>query len=242
MASETPRPTARPLITRALSTAQGESAPGSFYGGVIGGSYINEVEKTYKNETGRPSHGREDALIGVNAAKEFVKDPTRVEPGRDIFHEFSLQDRVALVSGANSGIGLEMALALAEAGATVFCLDLADSGSADFQAAAKYAIKLGSRMIYLKADVTDQPRMNEIAHDIAEKEGRLDVCIAAAGILMGADCLEYPIKDFDKVMAVNVSGVFITATACAREMARLERPGSIILIGSMSGTIANREE
>ena len=43
-------------------------------------------------------------------------------------------------------------------------------------------------------------------------------------------------------MSVNVNGVFVSATACAREMARLQRPGSIILIASMSGSIANREE
>ncbi|KAK4701422.1 hypothetical protein P7C70_g4806, partial [Phenoliferia sp. Uapishka_3] len=281
----TARPSPRPLTSaaRSLSTVAGESAPGSFYGGMIGGSFVDPKEHTYKNEVGRPSHGREDALIGVSAALEFVKNPDSVQPARDVFHEFSMQDHVGMslwsqeVSdpsdflsvfyteddspSANGGIGLEMALALAEAGATVYCLDLADQGSSEFQAAAKYAIKLGSRMVYIKGDVTDQPLMDKIALDIAEKEGRIDCCIAAAGILMSAPCLDYPIDDFQKVLTVNVNGVFITATAVAKQMARLDRPGksklngfflskanlviitgSIILIGSMSGSITNREE
>ena len=76
----TQRPSVRPLtsVARSLSTAPTGSAPGSFYGGMIGGSYIEESERTYKNATGRPSHGREDALFGVAAAQEFVKDPTKI--------------------------------------------------------------------------------------------------------------------------------------------------------------------
>ncbi|KAL8293057.1 hypothetical protein RQP46_000751 [Phenoliferia psychrophenolica] len=218
-------------------------APASFYGGVIGGSSaIDSDDDLYINEAGLPSSGREDAVIGVAAANAYVQNPHKVQPARNIFHEFSLSDRVAVISGGNGGIGLEMALALAEAGATVYCLDLADVPSSDFAAAVAYAKTLGSRIKYIKANVCDQKLMNKIAFDIAEEEGHIDVCIAAAGILIGADCLDTPIEDFQKVMTVNVNGVFVTATACAREMARQQRPGSIILIASMSGTIANREE
>ncbi|KAM0748853.1 NAD(P)-binding protein [Meredithblackwellia eburnea MCA 4105] len=244
--SERPsRPSAQPLAPnghlQGVSSTP-SSAPGSFYGGIIGGSFVKEVEKAYVNEAGLPSTGREDALIGVAAAKAFVKDPKATVPSRHIFNEFSLQDRVALVSGGNGGIGLEMALALIEAGSTVYCIDLADVPSEDFQASVVYAKALGGKLKYIKANVTDQPLMNKIANEIAVEEGRLDVCIAAAGILKGADCLNYPIEEFQQVINVNVNGVFVTATACAREMARLGRPGSIILIASMSGSIANREE
>ncbi|KAL8280836.1 hypothetical protein RQP46_006840 [Phenoliferia psychrophenolica] len=243
IAQGNPRPTLTPF--QGLDTTPGSSAPGSFYGGVIGGSTSaldDDNADLYINDAGLPSTGREDAIIGVAAAKAYVENPHKVIPARNIFHEFSLSDRVAVISGGNGGIGLEMALAMAEAGATVYCLDLADKPSDDFQAAVAYAKTLGSAIKYIKANVTDQTLMNKIAFDIAEEEGHIDVCIAAAGILIGADCLDTPIEDFQKVMAVNVNGVFITATACAREMARLQRPGSIILIASMSGSIANREE
>ena len=82
-------------------------------------------------------------------------------------HEFSLADRVALVSGANRGLGLEMALALIEAGArAVYCIDLPKEPSAEWQATHEYAKKLGSsgktggegRLEYISGDVTNQVR------------------------------------------------------------------------------------
>ena len=65
-----------------------------------------------------------------------------------------------------------MALALAEAGATIYCIDLADNPSTDFDAAVAYAKTLGSTIKYIKADVCDQKLMNKIAFDIAEEEVR----------------------------------------------------------------------
>ena len=65
-----------------------------------------------------------------------------------------------------------MALALAEAGATVYCIDLAEKPSSDFDAAVAYAKTLGSRIKYIKANVCDQKLMNKIAFDIAEEEVR----------------------------------------------------------------------
>mgnify|MGYP001610345182 FL=1 len=68
-----------------------------------------------------------------------------------------------------------MALALAEAGATVYCLDLADIPSSDFKAAVAYAKTLGSDIKYIKANVCDQKLMNELMFNIAEEEGHIDV-------------------------------------------------------------------
>ena len=68
----------------------------------------------------------------------------------------------------------------------------------------------------------------------------MDACIAAAGVLHGADCLEYPAEEFQKVMNVNVNGVLYTAQAVGRQMAKFGTPGSITLIASMSGSITNK--
>ena len=68
----------------------------------------------------------------------------------------------------------------------------------------------------------------------------MDTCIAAAGILQGYDCLEYPAEEFQKVMSVNVNGVLFAAQAAGRQMVRFGWPGSIILIASMSGSITNK--
>jgi hypothetical protein len=142
------------------------------------------------------------APIGVNAALEAAGDST-IKPRPKIFDEFALTDRVAMVSGGNRGLGLEMALTLCELGArAVYCLDLPETPSDDWVKTKEYVAKLGnnSRLEYISVDVTDQQKLWKIGEDIGDKEKRMDVCIAAAGILKShTDCLEYPAKQFQDV-------------------------------------------
>jgi len=137
------------------------------------------------------------APIGVNAAM----DPS-VQPRPKIFDEFKLTDRVGIVSGGNRGIGLEMALTLCELGArVVYCLDLPETPSEEWQKTKEYVVKLGnnSRLEYISVDVTDQDKMWKIGEEIGDKEKRMDVCVAAAGILKShIECLEYPAKQFQE--------------------------------------------
>ncbi|KAF5357806.1 hypothetical protein D9756_001863 [Leucocoprinus leucothites] len=184
------------------------------------------------------------APIGVNAALEAASNPS-IKPRPKIFDEFALTDRVAIVSGGNRGLGLEMALTLCELGArAVYCLDLPESPSEEWQKTKEYVEKLGnnSRLEYISVDVTDQQKLWKVGEEISDKEKRMDVCIAAAGILKShTDCLEYPAKQFQDVMNVNVNGVLFTAQAAGRQMAKFGNGGSIILIASMSGTITNKD-
>jgi len=97
-----------------------------------------------------------------------------------------------------------------------------------------------ARLEYITVDVTDQQAVWKVGEDIGDKEGRMDVCIAAAGILRPEkDALEYPASEFKEVMNVNVNGVLFTAQAAGRQMRRFGNKGSIILIASMSGSITN---
>lgn len=82
--------------------------------------------------------------------------------------------------------------------------------------------------------------LNTIVQDIADKHGRMDGLIAAAGIQQETPALDYSRKDCDTMMSINVTGVFMTAQAVARQMVRFEQGGSVVLIASMSGTVANR--
>ncbi|EGO03654.1 hypothetical protein SERLA73DRAFT_175211 [Serpula lacrymans var. lacrymans S7.3] len=176
---------------------------------------------------------------------------------RSIFSDFALPGRVAVITGGHRGIGLEMAFALAEAGAIVYCVDLPAFPDSDWEAVKQHVDKLSplseeivrgaankpsskSKLVYISADVTDQDGTRAVFKHIAETEGRVDVCVACAGILRSAECLEYPGDEFRKLIDINVNGVFFTAQAAARQMVRLGIPGSIILIASMSGSIANR--
>jgi short-subunit dehydrogenase len=68
----------------------------------------------------------------------------------------------------------------------------------------------------------------------------MDGLIAAAGIQQETPALEYSAKDSDYMMSINVTGVFMTAQAVARQMVRFGDGGSVVLIASMSGTVANR--
>ncbi|KAI0831052.1 sorbose reductase sou1 [Trametes gibbosa] len=185
--------------------------------------------------------------VGVARALEASPDTPST---RTLFKdEFSLADRVALVSGANRGLGLEMALALLEAGAwTVYCADLPAQPGTEWTAVRDYAARLdgggknGGRLEYLSVDVRDQAAVWKVGETIAAREGRMDVCVAAAGVLKShTDCLEYPASQFQDVLDVNVNGVLYTAQAAGRQMARFGNGGSIILIASMSGSITNKD-
>ena len=143
--------------------------------------------------------------IGVAAALASAT------PTRTALSTFSLVGRVALVTGGRRGIGLEIALALVEAGAVVYCLDLPKTPDEDWFKVQRYAAQLPSlgtssqgkslngRLEYISADVTNQTMMWAKAEDIAKSEGRLDICVANAGILRGADCLDYPADEFQQV-------------------------------------------
>lgn len=140
--------------------------------------------------------------VGVAAAL------ANLPPSRSVLSSFLLINRVALITGAQRGIGLEMALALAEAGATVYCLDLPEKPEANWHKVKAYVASLpdlapgmknAGRLEYVQGDVTNQKEMWSIAEDIVKKEGRLDICVANAGILRGAECLEYPAEGFRQV-------------------------------------------
>ena len=200
------------------------------------------------------------APLGVEAALKAKEDGSFIVRPK-IFDEFALTDRVGLVSGGNRGLGLEMAIALAEAGArVVYCFDLPDAPSEEFNASQEYVSKLGngSRLEYFSADVRNQEVLWKKAEEIGDKEQRFDFCVAAAGILKShTECLEYPGAQFKdvsghdrdwggvlmyggQVLEVNTTGVLFTAQAAGRQMARFKRGGSIVLIASMSGSITNK--
>ncbi|KAI6022027.1 hypothetical protein EDC04DRAFT_2937481 [Pisolithus marmoratus] len=179
--------------------------------------------------------------LGIEAALEAQANPS-IQPRPKIFDEFALTDRVALVSGGNRGIGLETAIALCEAGArVVYCFDLPEKPSEVFLASQNFVSKLGnnSRLEYFSADVRDQQLLWKKAEEIGDKEQRLDICVAAAGIIKpDMDCLEYPAETFKEVIDVNTNGVFFTAQAAGRQMARFGLGGSIIMVASMLGSVA----
>ncbi|GAQ08028.1 D-arabinitol 2-dehydrogenase [ribulose-forming] [Aspergillus lentulus] len=155
--------------------------------------------------------------------------------------EFSLAGKVVLVSGAARGLGLTQAEALLEAGAKVYGLDRLEEPSSEFFEIQKRAKEeLGTELHYRRIDVRDTELLTSTVEQIANVEGRMDGLIAAAGIQQETSALEYTAKDANTMFEVNVTGVFMTAQAVAKQMIRFGNGGSIALIASMSGTVANR--
>ncbi|EJD07792.1 NAD-binding protein [Fomitiporia mediterranea MF3/22] len=194
--------------------------------------------------TTRARRSSEDQLVGVKASVRAKADPT-FTPRLTLFREFDLTGRVAVVSGANRGLGLEIAQALAEAGATVHCFDLPSTPSETWEASHEYIRRLQlptARLNYACLDVTDQSATWNAVETASKASGnRLDICVAAAGIIHGACCLDYPTSEFSKVLDVNVRGVFHFAQAAARQMDQAEKGGSIVLIGSAAGSVATSD-
>ncbi len=135
-----------------------------------------------------------------------------------------MNGRVAVVTGAGSGIGRAIARELAARGATVVAADI-DEASARATAVAEAAA----------LDVTDAAAAQALADDVAARHGRLDIWCSNAGIskmLRFVDCSE---ADYDRTMAVNLKGVFLCGQAAARTMIRLGTGGVIVNTASMAG-------
>ena len=150
---------------------------------------------------------------------------------------FDLTGKKALVTGGAVGIGRGCAVALARAGADVAIVDI------DGQAGPKTAEEirsLGRQSLFVPCDVTSKDQVQEMVRRVAGEFGRLDVAVNNAGIgILGAD-EEIDQAAWDKVIAVNLTGVFLCAQAEAQQMIRQETvEGKIINMASMSATICN---
>jgi NAD(P)-dependent dehydrogenase (short-subunit alcohol dehydrogenase family) len=149
---------------------------------------------------------------------------------------FSLEDRVAVVTGAASGIGRRIALGLAEAGAHVGLLDLS---GADLEGTAKEVEALGRRALALPADVTSADDLTGAVTRVETELGPLRLAVNCAGIANAAPAEDMDLAQWQRVIDINLTGVFLSCQAEARAMLP-RHEGSIVNIASMSGVIVNR--
>ena len=126
-----------------------------------------------------------------------------------------LKDKVALITGAAQGIGLACARRFAAEGATVALSDVNDAAG---EQAAEGIRADGGAAHYHRCDVTDEAAVQSLIDFTAEKCGRIDCVIANAGIVHTADILDLAVADFDRVLNVNLRGVFLTGQIAARKM------------------------
>ena len=145
---------------------------------------------------------------------------------------FSLKGRVALVTGASSGLGVQFAKALAENGAALALV----ARRADRLKSLKDEIESkGGKAVAIEADVTDRAAMTR-AFDAAEKAlGTVTILVNNAGIAHGGRAVELPPEEWRKVLSTNLDAVFFWAQEAARRMLAAKKQGAIVNIASVLG-------
>ncbi|MEM9550105.1 MAG: SDR family oxidoreductase [Pseudomonadota bacterium] len=151
---------------------------------------------------------------------------------------FNLSDRVALVTGAGSGIGQRIALGLAQCGADVALLDRrTDDGLSE---TAEMIAPTGRKSLQIQSDVTSSEALAEAVAQTERDLGPLRLALNAAGIANANACEEMDEDQYQTLMDINMKGVWLSCQAEARAMLAHGQGGSIVNIASMSGVIVNR--
>ena len=151
-----------------------------------------------------------------------------------------IKEKVAVITGASGGIGYACAERFVKEGAKVVLSDVADEQG---EAAAQSLRDNGGDAIYTHCDVSNKSEV-EAMFDLADQHyGRIDTAIANAGIVHTADILELEESDFDRVISINLKGVFLTGQVAAQRMIKQAvdeegSKGTIINMSSLNGLLA----
>jgi len=150
--------------------------------------------------------------------------------------DFRLDGRTALVTGAASGIGRGIALGVAGSGAAVACFDRPGSG---LDAVVASLAAAGARAIAVPGDVTEADSLAEAVRRTEAELGPLSLAVNSAGIANAAPAEDMSLAQWQQVVDVDLTGVFLSCQAEGRAMLR-HGGGAIVNIASMSGSIVNR--
>jgi 2-deoxy-D-gluconate 3-dehydrogenase len=131
---------------------------------------------------------------------------------------FRLDNKVALVTGAASGLGAAIATALAQAGATV-------AVHGNRRAATETAEAIGSKAAAFRADLSSTDGAKELFSQVKDKFGRVDILVNNAGTIIRHAAEEYPLEDWQTVLQVNLTSVFQLSQLAARDMISRSAPG-----------------
>ena len=156
-----------------------------------------------------------------------------------VLQKFSLEGKVALVTGGYKGLGRGFAQALAEAGADVVVA--ARNEAASVAAAEEIAASTGRRTLGLRLDVTSRPEVEAAVARVTAEFGRFDVLVNNAGTCVHRPALEVTDDEYDDVITTNLKGVWLPSVVTAKWMAQ-NGGGAIVNVGSISANIVNRPQ
>jgi 3-hydroxybutyrate dehydrogenase len=149
----------------------------------------------------------------------------------------SLQNKVAVVTGAASGIGEQCARKLASLGAAVV---IADLNLEQAQKVASSIVAAGGKALAVAMDVTSEEAVNAGIERAAKEFGGIDVLVSNAGIQIVAPIEEYAFADWKKMLAIHLDGAFLTTKAAIKHMYAGKRGGSIVYMGSVHSHEASK--
>lgn len=151
---------------------------------------------------------------------------------------FCLKDKVAIITGSSKGIGREMALVFAEAGADVVVSSRGLDSS--LEEVAEEIRQLGRHPVVVAADIRKKPDVDKLVQTAVDKFGVIDILVNNAGVLFTAQFIEHSEEDWDQVMDTNLKGIYLCSQTVGRKMIEQQR-GNIINLASMRGIGASQD-
>ena len=166
--------------------------------------------------------------------------PQAIGELRSVYEMLSLKGKVALVTGAAGGIGRSTAAGFAELGAKVCLMDVPAKEENLQQFCNEINDRYNAQTMYVLGDVSDSDSVDSFVNETAGKFGTIDVVHNNAGIGLAGDDSNLDIELWNRVVAVNQTGILLVGRACANLMIKHGHGGSIVNTSSMSGLIVNK--
>lgn len=140
-----------------------------------------------------------------------------------------LNDNIAVITGAGSGIGRDIAIHFASQGASVAICDIDMDGAGE---TVRTIEKAGGKAMSIEMDVTNEKAVNAGVDKVAKEWGRIDTLVSNAGVQIIHPVEEFPLDQFKKLISIHVDGAFLTTKACIKYMYP-QKSGSLIYMGSV---------
>ena len=156
--------------------------------------------------------------------------------GTPVQQLFDLTGQVALVTGGSRGLGLQMAEALGEAGAKIM---LTARKAAELEEAAAHLADKGIDARWVAADSSDPAQVRRVVDETMQRLGRVDILINNAGATWGAPAEDYPLEAWDKVMNLNIRGLFLLTQQIGKRSMIPRKYGKIVNVASIAGLKGN---
>ncbi len=155
---------------------------------------------------------------------------------KEIKSMFNLEGKVAVITGGSGGFGKAAAIGLAAYGADVVVTSRTLS---NLEGTVADVESQGQRALAISCDVTDKNSVSDMAKQVIDTFGKIDIMVTGAGVAARHPAEDMPVDAFDKVMDTNVKGTLFCCQEAGRDMIKRNAPGSIITVGSIRGFLGH---